>query len=1429
MRRLLRNQAVRKKIRTRIGAGLIAFLVICSTIGSNFLSLKTYAAEEGLFEEAPPAEEPPAQEDPPAEEPPAEAPPAEEPPAQAPAEAAPAETPAEQAPVNVRFEYRASEGGTVTLPAEDINPAAVAVQGSLAVAQEGYTFAYWADENGVAVFYQAHFIPAFEGSPRIFTAFFNKVETPAPAQEETPAQPEGETPADNGQEETAVTEEEKTEETKESAEETAETKEASEEEEAEEEKEEAKEEEAEEEEETEEEAAEEETKYPAATWTGETGDVRVYASVGEGVFPEGTSMQLAAVSASSAIAAAQETAEEGKTVVDAVAVDITFHYEGAEIQPEGPVSVRISAKRSVEGESHEAVTIDGSGSASVVGGASDRTGAFETNHFTVYAIVGESYEDEVAAHARYTYEFYVDGVLIDTQIVKDGETLTVPADPAGDGKKVFAGWFTGDEAGERAQEVTAGPVTIPAKDAEGNPTQDQTIAVHAAFDDGYEVIFYTDPVKSAILTTVTGAAPDTVSTAGIEPAQKDDFVFIGWKKDGAEDTDIVGSAGADDADEEGNVHLVPVYGEEVTVYFDSLGGSDVEPEIAGKGELMDPPANPVREGYSFDGWYEDYTPETEGSEAVYGGQWFASGAQEVNGTATLYAKWKAEKATYTVQVRKEHANDDGYDVVETKELTGDVDGVIPMQDIISSYAGRSYEGFHLNGTGAKQSDAKFKDNGASIEILDGSGNIVGAYDVMSGWVSGSEDTARIAADGSTTVRVNYSRHTYTLYFRLDINISTKDNGNFAGTPYGLNLANGVSPAYDAEGNAVTSIAGQTTVIKYGENMYQRAYLQNPAVQAFMGTPGFKFNAYWRDIGGQTVFDSTNQGLNFYPKSGIEDGGGAVCVITLAQNQKPYTFRSVFYEQDGQTVAFETINTIGYDIYHAHTFQTGAVIAGIDSSGTNRGKYRLVNVTGYREVADGGDPQANGSHKYRFVIGPDGNPEELVLHYVPVAYSVRFYHNDGTGAKTDGVVGGSTDIYPGADISAICASSLPDYVVNEKTCVREGRLYVFQGWYDNAACAGDPFNFAGAVMPLENLSFYAKWAPANVAVTFHPMNGAEGNEDINTETKALTPSGKAPWRGAPAAAGVRQGQTFLYWAKDSEDGERFNFNEKLTADTHLYAVWAEPEVPYTVRYETDARGRLPAGLTDMTTDADGNSYGTDPRSYDAGAYAAVFGQAIPETGYIFTGWQIKDSADVTVTSGTFRISDGNPAAESHEITLVAQYAPVEKKTTFVTFHSNYPAGPADTSVKKGVELTGDVEKGTLTVNGDYVIDDDAQSLGFAPEQPANGTYTFIGWSTDPAGGNVFATEEEAMAAAELYVRGETAVAGMEENHLYAVWKLEVIEAPRSNPPGPDPGPGSDPTPAPADPETPPVGGGDESDVPEMPVAAILEEEEEEEEE
>jgi hypothetical protein len=80
--------------------------------------------------------------------------------------------------------------------------------------------------------------------------------------------------------------------------------------------------------------------------------------------------------------------------------------------------------------------------------------------------------------------------------------------------------------------------------------------------------------------------------------------------------------------------------DELIVYFDSNGGTDVPPEVVYSGNSVTKPDDPTKDGYTFDAWYSD-----PGLTQPYdfGEQSLAKSATETSThgayTMVLYAKW----------------------------------------------------------------------------------------------------------------------------------------------------------------------------------------------------------------------------------------------------------------------------------------------------------------------------------------------------------------------------------------------------------------------------------------------------------------------------------------------------------------------------------------------------------------------------------------------------------------------------------------------------------------------------------------------------------------------------------------------------------------------------------------------------------------------
>lgn len=223
-----------------------------------------------------------------------------------------------------------------------------------------------------------------------------------------------------------------------------------------------------------------------------------------------------------------------------------------------------------------------------------------------------------------TYEFYVDGKEIDTQIVKNGDTLYEPpvTAPAG---KTFTGW---------EPKVDFGTVS--------GVTETKTIRVDAQFKDGYHVTFLTTDGSVLCTATVTPNGtltdlPDEVKN--YQPAGKR---VTAWKSDNGEFTTSTVVTG--------DITLTPDCVDCYWVTFDTQGGSGVASQYVDQGNALTlaDVTVPTRTGYTFKGWSLTQDGATVAS---------------VTPTAdtTLYAIWEASGVKYTVAYWGENANDDKFE------------------------------------------------------------------------------------------------------------------------------------------------------------------------------------------------------------------------------------------------------------------------------------------------------------------------------------------------------------------------------------------------------------------------------------------------------------------------------------------------------------------------------------------------------------------------------------------------------------------------------------------------------------------------------------------------------------------------------------------------------------------------------------------------
>ncbi|MBR0093170.1 MAG: Cna B-type domain-containing protein, partial [Lachnospiraceae bacterium] len=1165
--------------------------------------------------------------------------------------------------------------------------------------------------------------------------------------------------------------------------------------------------------------------YPAQSWEDETRDVFVSASVEEGVFPEGTTMHVAPVRKQEAIAAAQDMVGEDTAVVDAVAVDITFRDKNdQEIQPNGVVNVHLTPKKKLQGESHDAITIDETGAASVVEDAdADENGSdIVTEHFTVYGVIGTevTYDDSVTQHARHTYKFHAGAPtadpaswpVVDTRIVRDGDTLTLPTNPAGDAKHTFAGWFKADAEGNLTdEEVTEGEIKIEsAENAQNTQAKDETIEVYAQFSTKFEITLYTDDKKTTVYETHLRDAGKSVTP--LPQKDDDDFDlhiadgsdFIGWKIDGTDDKDIVNEVTID-AEHPEDIDLVPVFASINQVKFEvnpasqegvattkiptqnvPVGGTVSEPHAFEKDKEYN--------GYEFLGWFDSCELNEATGEYKYGAEWDFSTVVEKN--TILYAKWEPKTVTFRVEIHQEKQDVVGEYALkftasasETesygfKGMPGELIDEAAIERILQYNQQKRTEKFHLSRTGVTDDTAK---DPYAVEIWQDDQRVA-EYDAVSGaFVSGAED-ATISGKGTTVVKVYESRDTYHIHFLFRDGNTGQETYNATGyTTVKDDHKQFLPDGLDEQG----TLAGQVYEVRFKDNMHRTVYLNevnpqngadNTVIQKLMDA-GWYFNTdYFRKEGGQTVFNHTNKTYNLNPRPNMTDGMDVVCRIYYDPDMVPHPFVFRYYTPDRKSYEERGNTTILYSVKdnnkdgkpdnpHSHEYTLFAESAG----------YKLVKIeSGTKVYTSKNINPANGKEQYIFEY--DGmTAKPLVLHYEPVAKTITFDPQDGETASFRAVNGAWPAI---ADQNAFYygdsyADTVNDpdgagrYKAGDTKVFENGVVMRFDGWYNNKNGTGEPFDFTDKTMTGSNLTFYGKWTPVECKVIFHPNNGEDNTEqNVTVGTRA----NRIP-------NPVKPGETFGGWHLDDGTFEkRYDFGTVLDLETvakletgegskeiHLYAMWNSKQ-SYTVVYHKNG-GEFAASLQSAL-----NAENEDTEKYRGGASASVKGAAQKAAAgslqYVFTGWAVGNAqSDVVLQSGEpFAANSANDLKDGKEdqvIHLYAQFKPMEKKTN-VTYHANYPQNGGDETktfealvVNETFEISGPGTLGFTKVaqekDGAFVF------------RASNGCeFRFVRW-TNSAGETISGTSS---AGREYFNPGQKAAAGAvaENNNLYAVWEV-----------------------------------------------------------
>ena len=565
------------------------------------------------------------------------------------------------------------------------------------------------------------------------------------------------------------------------------------------------------------------------------------------------------------------------------------------------------------------------------------------------------------------------------------------------------------------------------------------------------------------------------------------------------------------------------------ITFNTDGGNFIADKTVEWGETLNLPT-PTKTGYTFAGWYNgdtQFTATTMPKQSL-----------------TLTARWTANTNTdYKVEHYWQNLADDGYTRRETENKTGTTDST-------TAAAAKSYPGF----------------------------------------TAGTVTQTTIAADGSTVVKINYTRNSYKLTWNFD---GGKEN------------ATGYTSGTVKFGAAITKPSADPTKMGYTFGGWDKE------IPATMPANNLTVKAQWKVVNYSITYDL--------------DGG------TVEGNPNSYTVESDF--------------TLKNPTKEGYTF---AGWSGTDISGTEK-TVTIKNATGNREYTANWT-----ANQYTITFNTDGGSavKSITQDYgtkitAPANPAKEGYTFAGWSEKIP-------ETMPAENVTVKAQWKINQYTITFNTAGGSDVAAITQDYGAAIAAPANPtktgYTFAGwdkeipETMPAENLTIKAQWKINKYTITFNTAGGS----DVAAITQDYGAAIAAP------ANPTKTGYTFAGWDKeipetmpaenltikaqwtinqytitfDTDGGSKIdpitqNYGTKITAPAdptktgYTFDGW-DKEIPET----------MPAGDKTITAKWTANQYTVTFDSAGGSAcesktvtYDRPYGTLPKPTreGYTFTGW------------------------------------------------------------------------------------------------------------------------------------------------------------------------------------------------------------------
>lgn len=656
------------------------------------------------------------------------------------------------------------------------------------------------------------------------------------------------------------------------------------------------------------------------------------------------------------------------------------------------------------------------------------------------------------------------------------------------------------------------------------------------------------------------------------------------------------------------------------ITFDSKGGSYVAPAFYAQGQTAAAPAAPARPGYVFNGWF------TEAGAAAD----FAAIAENT----TLVAGWKAGTASYTVIHFLENADDDGYSSKDIETRTGATGSQ-------TAAAAKSYTGFTAQ----------------------------------------TITQATIAGDGSTIVKVYYTRNVYEVKFynrqsnrwveNTSLRITAKHGANISdkwptyngsstwSTTGSYDYWNGLSGPYQV--NIQTMPLGGASF--YGpktDSGSETAYYYVEVLPGESGGQtynGVSYKLHHKDTSPGTGYTVTDE--DKYPITGFTYKEGT-------RNGNGYNNARFYYTRNSYQIKF--INGGSVDKTESRKFQQS--IADADYTPTApSGKEGYIFAGWY-------DNEQGEGEQFAFA-GKTMPAQNITLYakWVAPVHTVTFYQED----KVT-VVKAVAGIPHG---TAMENGDIPAYTPAEG--------YAFLGWVMED---GSPFN--PSMLITRDYHIYARVGSLNAYTVTYDANGGTG--DVPVDDGRYAEGAAARVLSGAGLTGPADKPQFLGWALSAEAAapDYYPGSQLILGreNVTLYAVWGVKEntvsLTYHSNFGTDAT---------YTVEALAVNGRVEVLSYDTTGLPAW-------QGYNFLGWSTSASGSVSFAPGSSLRVNAGGSNDLYAVWEPAADTPYRVETYYQQLDGSYLDDPHHAEIRKGTTGTtvSVTEKDKLSRSTAYVFDE-----------------------------------------------------------------------------------------------------------------------------